>query len=64
MEPDDREALIDILNRSGVDYDASEKDTVLVETSVEGTFAEFVFGDPGPLRAVNLYTPLRGAYRA
>lgn len=52
METDDRELLIEILNRSGVDYDASEKDAVVIETDQPNVFVELRFGDPGPLEAV------------
>jgi hypothetical protein len=53
MEPDDRELLIEILNRSGVDYDASEQDSVLIETNEPNVFAEFRFW-PGNGRLSNV----------
>ncbi len=51
---DDRETFIDLLNRSGVDYNASEKDAVVVETDQPNVFVQLRFGDPGPLQAVEI----------
>jgi hypothetical protein len=43
MTDNDRETLIALLNRSGADYDASEKDSVVIETIQPNTFVEFRF---------------------
>ena len=54
MTDNDRETLISLLNRSGIDYDASEKDLVVVETDHPNVFVELRFGDPGPLQGVKI----------
>ena len=53
-EDDAREAMIEVLTQGGIDYDASEKDTVVVETDRPNVFVEFRFGDPGRLEAVRI----------
>lgn len=51
---DDRDAFLDLLNRSGLDYDPTNKDTVIIETDQPNVFVELVFADPGPLTAVRI----------
>lgn len=46
--------MIEILLQSGVDYDASEKDTVVIETDQPNVFVEMRFDDPGPLKSVSI----------
>jgi hypothetical protein len=40
---DDRESLIELLNRSSVDYAASDQDAVVIETNQPNVFVEFRF---------------------
>ncbi len=43
MTDNDRETLISLLNRAGVDYDASDSDSVVIETERPNVFIEVVF---------------------
>lgn len=51
----DREQIITILNRTGIDFDASSKDVLVIETTESGVFVEMKFGGAGQLEAVGIF---------
>lgn len=57
MISDDRKTMIDLLNRSEIDYMVSEselKDTIIISTDDPNAFVEFRFQDPGPILGVEI----------